>query len=62
MHVLRAEEELARGAPDDRVYDLVLAITGSEEAAGAAFSARLLARLKSGDTPTLNTPTPSEQR
>ncbi len=51
MQVLLAEEELAAGAPDARVYDLVLAVTGSEERASEAYSARLMARMKRGETP-----------
>lgn len=47
MPVLRAEEELARGnIPDGRVYDVVLAATGSEEQASKAFAARLAWRME----------------
>ncbi|VTT96564.1 unnamed protein product [Gemmataceae bacterium] len=47
MPVLRAEEELARGnVPDARVYDVVLAATGSEEQASKAYAARLAWRME----------------
>lgn len=47
-----AEEKLARGdVPDDQVYDLVLAATGSEEMAAAALTARCMWRLRRNETP-----------
>ena len=47
MITLKAEEELARGRiSDDRVYDVVLAATGSEERASAALTARLASRME----------------
>ena len=48
---LRAEDELRAGCPDDRVYDLTLLATGSEEAAAAALEARVAARLRQGERP-----------
>ena len=49
--VLRAEEELARGGvPDGRVYDVVLAATGSESQASRAFAARLAWRMEQQTT------------
>lgn len=47
--ILRAEDELRAGVPDSRVYDLVLLVTQSEEAASAALSARIEARLRKGE-------------
>ena len=45
MEVLEAERELKKGdVPDHRVYDLVLAATGSEERAEAALQERIKAR------------------
>ena len=47
MHRIKAQEELARGnVPDNRVYDVVLAATGSEEQASDAYAARLAARME----------------
>lgn len=46
MKVLEAEEALAAGCPDHRVYDLVLAATGSKERASAALADRI-ARVQS---------------
>lgn len=51
MDMLRAEEELREGVPDDRVYDTVLRATGSEDRAAAALSARIAAKLRAGQTP-----------
>lgn len=51
MRVLEAEEELKTGVPDDRVYDLVLAATGSEDQASAAYSLRLMQRMKRDEKP-----------
>lgn len=51
MAVLEAEQELRDGAADDRVYDLVLTVTGSEDKASEVYAARLLARLKRNETP-----------
>lgn len=49
--VLAAEHELRQPVPDDRVYDLVLAVTGSKDAAAEALSARIAHRLRSGEKP-----------
>ena len=49
--VLDAEDELKAPVPDDRVYDLVLAVTGSTDAAAEALSARIAHRLRSGEKP-----------
>ncbi len=50
MDILRAEEELAQGVDDDnRLYDLVLAQTGSEERASKALSKRIGHRLRRGE-------------
>ncbi len=47
MKILEAEEELRAGVDDDdRVYDLVLAATGSAERASEALTARIVARQK----------------
>lgn len=51
MAVLEAEAELKAGAADDRVFDLVLTVTGSEEKASEVYAARLLERLKRNETP-----------
>ena len=52
LPVLRAEEELAAGGvPDGRLYDLVLAATGSEAAAAAALERRYAERLRRGERP-----------
>lgn len=52
LPVLRAEEELAAGGvADDRLYDVVLAATGSEDAAHAAREERVRVRLRRGETP-----------
>ena len=51
MRILEAEEELVSGAPDSRVYDLVLAITGSEEKASAALTERIEARHRRNERP-----------
>ncbi len=51
MEILAAEEELRAGVEnDDRLYDLVLSVTGSAERASAALSQRIMARMKRGDT------------
>lgn len=47
--VLEAEDELRQPVPDGRVYDLVLKLTGSEDAAAEALAARIAARLRSGE-------------
>ena len=49
MFILEAEEELKKPVPDGRVYDLVLAATGSEEKASAAMSQRIAYRLRRGE-------------
>lgn len=47
MVTLKAEEELAEGnVSDERVYDVVLAATGSEERASSAYTARLAWRME----------------
>jgi len=46
MKILEAEERLARGCADNEVYDLVLAVTGSEERASEAYAERLMVRQK----------------
>lgn len=54
MAILEAEEELAGAygpVPDQRVYDLVLLATGSEERASAALAARYMARMKNNEMP-----------
>ncbi len=51
MAVLKAEEELEAGVADDRVYDVVLAATGSKDMAADALSARIAARQNSGVKP-----------
>lgn len=47
--ILEAEDELRAGVSDDRLYDLVLYVTGSEEAASAAYQARIAERLRRGE-------------
>jgi hypothetical protein len=49
--VLQAEDELRGDVPDARVYDLVLAATGSEDVAAEALKARIGARLRAGERP-----------
>lgn len=39
------------GVADDRVYDVVLAATGSEERASRALQARIEAKLRRGEKP-----------
>ena len=39
------------GVADDRVYDVVLRATGSEERAAAAATARAAAKLRKGEKP-----------
>lgn len=51
MRALIAEERLRAGCGDDEVYDLVLQATGSEELASDALSARIMKKLRQGDTP-----------
>ncbi len=51
MKVLEAEEELKAGVSDDRVYDVVLAASGSEERAAASLSARIMSRLRQNEKP-----------
>ena len=51
LPILQAEDELRAGASDDRIYDLVLLATGSEEAASAALTARVEERLRNNETP-----------
>ena len=46
MAVIEAEDAMKDFVPDDRVYDVVLAATGSEERASAALTARLAERLR----------------
>lgn len=47
--VLAAEDELKEPVPDDRVYDLILTVTGSTDAAEEALKARIAHRLRSGE-------------
>lgn len=49
MPVLLAEEELRKGASDSRIYDLVLAMTGSKDRAADALTARMAARRDRGE-------------
>ncbi len=50
MQIIAAEDELKAGVPDDnRLYDLVLAVTGSEEKASSALAARLMQRMVNAD-------------
>ena len=49
MPVLEAEAELKQPVPDSRIYDVVLAATGSEDAAAAALTDRIAARLRRGE-------------
>lgn len=49
--ILDAEDELRQPVPDDRVYALVLKLTGSEDAAAEALSERIAHRLRSGEKP-----------
>lgn len=52
MAALEAEDEIAAGdVPDQRVYDLVLAATGSKDRAGEALAARIAERLKRNEKP-----------
>lgn len=44
--VLDAEDELKAGVADDRVYDVVLRATGSEERASAALTERVAEKLR----------------
>lgn len=53
MTALEADEELKEGVEDNRVYDLVLAATGSEERAAEALSRRIADRMRRGETPDL---------
>ncbi len=53
MTVLDAEEALKHPVPDSRVYDVVLAATGDEEAAWSARNERIMTRLKNRETPDL---------
>lgn len=47
LPALEAEDEIRRGkVADDRVYDVVLAATGSEELASRAHAERIMLRLK----------------
>lgn len=48
---IEAERRLRAGCRDEDVYDLVLAATGSEEAAAAAATERAAARLRARETP-----------
>lgn len=50
MDVLRAEKRLREGCSDDEIYDLVLTATGSEEKASDALAARIMNRLRRGET------------
>lgn len=51
---MQAEDRLREGCGDQEVYDLVLVATGGdEEAASAAYTARLEARLAAGETPNI---------
>ncbi len=50
MKALEAEDELRAGCPDNRVYDLVLAATGSEERASAALAERIADVQRRGGT------------
>lgn len=49
MPILEAEQELKDPVPDARVYDLTLAITGSEDAAADALADRIAFRLRRGE-------------
>lgn len=49
LPVLEAEEELKRGVRDERVYDVVLAATGSEEQAAVALRDRIAEKLRRGE-------------
>ena len=51
MPVLKAEAELDGPVADARLYDVVLAATGSKEVAGAALSYRIKERLRRNETP-----------
>lgn len=46
MPILDAEQELKKPVPDDRVYDVILAKTGSEEQAADALFERIQYRLR----------------
>lgn len=46
MLVLEAEDELRSGCADERVYDLVLLVTGSEDRASEAHAKRALEAMK----------------
>lgn len=47
--ILLAEEELRAGVADDRVYDAVLAATGSAEKASEALTRRVAERHRRGE-------------
>lgn len=49
MPALEADEELKDGVADDRLYDLVLAATGSADRAAEALQARIAWRLRRGE-------------
>ena len=54
MLILEAEDELAGAygaVPDNRVYELTLLATGSEERASAAYAARIMERQKRDEVP-----------
>lgn len=48
---IEARDRLRAGCRDAEVYDLVLAVTGSEEQASEAYASRIAARLKRGERP-----------
>jgi hypothetical protein len=51
MPAIEADEELRAGpVPDAKLYDLVLAATGSEERAAAALSGRIALRNRRNET------------
>lgn len=49
MPRLKAIEALEAGVPDDRLYDVVLAATGSKVAASNAMSQRMADRMRHGE-------------
>lgn len=51
MPILKAEDELEGPVADSRLYDVVLAATGSKDVAGAALSHRIKERLRRNETP-----------
>ena len=48
--ILEAEDELRAGCSDDRLYDLMILATGSEEAASQALTDRIAERLRRGES------------